>query len=79
VPAYNTRTVGKREVPQQLEDLLRPRWKSKLAMGVVQAHPDRISSLTLVYLLPLIRLLDTATPIVALPTFVVLLDPAPLP
>lgn len=48
-------------------------------MGVVQAHPDRISSLTLVYLLPLIRLLDTATPIVALPTFVVLLDPAPVP
>ncbi len=32
VPAYNTRTVGKHEVPQRLEDLLRPRWKGKLAM-----------------------------------------------
>lgn len=32
VPAYNTRLVGKEDVPQRLEDLLRPRWKSKLAM-----------------------------------------------
>ena len=32
VPAYNTRLVGKHEVPQRLEDLLRPRWKGKLAM-----------------------------------------------
>jgi iron(III) transport system substrate-binding protein len=32
VPAYNTRLVGKDEVPQRLEDLLRPRWKGKLAM-----------------------------------------------
>jgi iron(III) transport system substrate-binding protein len=31
-PAYNTRLVGKDEVPQRLEDLLRPRWKGKLAM-----------------------------------------------
>ncbi len=32
VPAYNTRLVGKEEVPQHLEDLLRRRWKAKLAM-----------------------------------------------
>ena len=32
VPAYNTRLVGKEEAPQRLEDLLRPRWKGKLAM-----------------------------------------------
>jgi iron(III) transport system substrate-binding protein len=32
VPAYNTRLVDKEEVPQQLDDLLRPRWKGKLAM-----------------------------------------------
>jgi iron(III) transport system substrate-binding protein len=32
VPAYNTRLVGKDEVPERLEDLLRPRWKGKLAM-----------------------------------------------
>lgn len=32
VPTYNTRLVGKDEVPQRLEDLLRPRWKNKLAM-----------------------------------------------
>ncbi|MGE5218559.1 MAG: ABC transporter substrate-binding protein [Chloroflexota bacterium] len=32
VPAYNTRLVGKEEVPQRLADLLRPRWKGKLAM-----------------------------------------------
>ncbi|HEV8719723.1 MAG TPA: ABC transporter substrate-binding protein, partial [Candidatus Binatia bacterium] len=32
VPAYNTRLVGKEEVPQGLEDLLLPRWKGKLAM-----------------------------------------------
>jgi hypothetical protein len=45
----------------------------------VQAYRDRISSLTLVCLPALIRLLDTATLIVALPTFVAPLDPAPLP
>ena len=32
VPAYNTRLVDKEDVPRRLEDLLRPRWKSKLAM-----------------------------------------------
>jgi iron(III) transport system substrate-binding protein len=32
VPAYNTRLVSKEEVPQRLDDLLRPRWKGKLAM-----------------------------------------------
>jgi iron(III) transport system substrate-binding protein len=32
VPAYNTRLVGKDEVPHRLEDLLRPRWKGKMAM-----------------------------------------------
>lgn len=32
VPAYNTRLVGKDDVPQRLEDLLRPRWTGKLAM-----------------------------------------------
>ncbi len=32
VPAYNTRLVGKEEAPQRVEDLLRPRWKGKLAM-----------------------------------------------
>jgi iron(III) transport system substrate-binding protein len=32
VPAYNSRLVGKDEAPQRLEDLLRPRWKNKLAM-----------------------------------------------
>jgi ABC-type Fe3+ transport system substrate-binding protein len=32
VPAYNTRLVGKENVPQRLENLLRPRWKGKLAM-----------------------------------------------
>jgi iron(III) transport system substrate-binding protein len=32
VPAYNAHLVGKGEVPQHLEDLLRPRWKDKLAM-----------------------------------------------
>src|SRR5262245_15842978 len=32
VPVYNTRLVGKDEVPQRLEDLLLPRWKGKLAM-----------------------------------------------
>ena len=32
VPAYNTRLVEKEDAPQRLEDLLRPRWKGKLAM-----------------------------------------------
>ena len=32
VPAYNTRLVGKQEVPQRFDDLFRPRWKGKLAM-----------------------------------------------
>ena len=32
VPAYNSRLVSKDEAPQRLEDLLRPRWKGKLAM-----------------------------------------------
>ena len=32
VPAYNTRLVGKEDVPRRLEDLLRPRWKGKLAV-----------------------------------------------
>ncbi len=32
VPAYNTRSVGKEEAPQRLDDLLRPRWNGKLAM-----------------------------------------------
>ncbi len=32
VPTYNTRLVGKDEVPRRLEDLLSPRWKDKLAM-----------------------------------------------
>jgi ABC-type Fe3+ transport system substrate-binding protein len=32
VPAYNTRLVSKEEVPQRLDDFLRPRWKGKLAM-----------------------------------------------
>jgi iron(III) transport system substrate-binding protein len=32
VPAYNTRSVSKDEAPRRLEDLLRPRWKGKLAM-----------------------------------------------
>lgn len=32
VPAYNTRLVAKDEVPQRLDDLLRPRWKNKMAM-----------------------------------------------
>lgn len=32
VPAYNSRLVSKEEVPQRLEDLLRPRWRNKLAM-----------------------------------------------
>jgi ABC-type Fe3+ transport system substrate-binding protein len=32
VPAYNTRLVSKEDVPRRMEDLLRPRWKSKLAM-----------------------------------------------
>ena len=32
VPAYNTRLVSKEEAPQRLDDLLRPRWKGKMAM-----------------------------------------------
>ncbi len=32
VPAYNTKLVSKEEVAQRLDDLLRPRWKGKLAM-----------------------------------------------
>ena len=32
VPAYNTRLVSKDDTPRRLEDLLRPRWKGKLAM-----------------------------------------------
>lgn len=32
VPAYNSRLVNKDEVPQRLEDFLRPRWKGKLSM-----------------------------------------------
>src|SRR5574341_233476 len=32
VPAYNSRLVNKDEAPQRLEDLLRARWKGKLAM-----------------------------------------------
>jgi iron(III) transport system substrate-binding protein len=32
VPAYNTRSVNKDDIPRRLEDLLRPRWKGKLAM-----------------------------------------------
>ncbi len=32
VPAYNTRLVSKDEAPQQLNDLLQPRWKGKLGM-----------------------------------------------
>jgi iron(III) transport system substrate-binding protein len=32
VPAYNSRLVSKEDAPQRLEDLLRPRWKGKLAM-----------------------------------------------
>ena len=32
VPVYNTKLVSKEEVPQRLDDLLRPRWKSKMAM-----------------------------------------------
>jgi len=32
VPAYNTRLVDKEDVPRRMEDLLRPRWKDKLAM-----------------------------------------------
>ena len=32
VPAYNSRLVGREEVPLRLEDFLRPRWKNKLAM-----------------------------------------------
>jgi iron(III) transport system substrate-binding protein len=32
VPVYNTRLVGKEEAPQRLDDLLRPRWKGKMAM-----------------------------------------------
>ena len=32
VPAYNTRLVNKEDAPQRLEDLLRPRWKGKMAM-----------------------------------------------
>jgi len=32
VPVYNTRLVSKEEAPQRLEDLLRPRWKGKMAM-----------------------------------------------
>lgn len=32
VPVYNSRLVGKDEVPQRLDDLLRPRWKNKMAM-----------------------------------------------
>jgi iron(III) transport system substrate-binding protein len=32
VPAYNTRLVSKDDIPRRLEDLLRPRWKGKLAM-----------------------------------------------
>src|SRR2546428_2862616 len=32
VPVYNTRLVSKEEAPQRLDDLLRPRWKGKMAM-----------------------------------------------
>ena len=32
VPVYNTRLVSKDEAPQRFEDLLRPRWKGKMAM-----------------------------------------------
>jgi iron(III) transport system substrate-binding protein len=32
VPAYNSRLVSKEDAPQRLDDLLRPRWKGKLAM-----------------------------------------------
>src|SRR5215467_1645268 len=32
VPVYNSRLVNKEDAPQQIEDLLRPRWKSKMAM-----------------------------------------------
>ena len=32
VPAYNSRLVSKDDAPQRLEDLLRARWKGKLAM-----------------------------------------------
>lgn len=32
VPAYNSRLVSKDEVPQRLDDLLRPRWRNRLAM-----------------------------------------------
>jgi ABC-type Fe3+ transport system substrate-binding protein len=32
VSAYNTRLVKKEEAPSRLEDLLKPRWKGKLAM-----------------------------------------------
>ena len=32
VPVYNTKLVTKEEAPQGLDDLLRPRWKGKMAM-----------------------------------------------